>query len=878
MAPMNTQSKDDNDTMHDLRQENVNSFLGVLASPIMPSTVWESCARGSLDDIIKSEHLKLDWSFKLSLLTDLVKGMRYIHNSPVKYHGRLTSRNCVVDSRWVLKITDYGFPRIYELQGQVPPPREDLADLLWTAPELLRNEFLMRKGSGSGDIFSFAIILQEIILRRPPYCMLSLQPGGKLPEKVLVSREEESMVVFLTTYKITCYIYRYMEVALLLVLLVFDILISVMVTNCAVSSIPCYRHTSTAWEVTKYLKRDGCSTNGIAFELHPPQPQVEKQLLLPLISLIVPGSTSMKKKTGVCRLICTLLLLDNSVTDFGFHLRPSYQTLLLNPGLKLINPPPLIRPSVSKQVAPPEVINIMKQCWAENPDMRPDFNQIYDQFKSFSGKKGNIVDTMFQMLEKYSNNLEDLIRERTLQLDEEKRKTDQLLARMLPITLLCTGVQLTVILYQLLEYNNKHMFAFYCLNKTTADSIYYIKSIIYDRFHKFKQQNLQDRSLYKTVPIYVSSVAESLKLGHPVEPENFEEVTIYFSDIVGFTTISAHSEPIEIIDLLNDLYTAFDATINHYTVYKVETIGDAYMVVGGLPERIKDHAEQVASMALDLLHICGKFKIRHLPKMPLRLRIGIHTGSCAAGVVGLTMPRYCLFGDTVNTASRMESTGSGKQLFTFSVLPTFRIHISSTTTNKLREAGGYHVIYRGEVELKVSKHASYWLTGKDGFEKELPEPVIDNGCESELLKYVERAPKPQQPSIKSPTHSSPNKTLLALQTNRRYSCDSIHTRPLSANRLNYISPIVTITSPRMGRHLETQIGACSPAKRKFSPSRMVSIETCDEGSSSVTAIRMTQERSLTPERYSVSVNSLESSTLSIVGSVSVDNASLKSEL
>ncbi|KAG1682084.1 Guanylyl cyclase GC-E [Nymphon striatum] len=862
MAPMNTQSKDDNDTMHDLRQENVNSFLGVLASPIMPSTVWESCARGSLDDIIKSEHLKLDWSFKLSLLTDLVKGMRYIHNSPVKYHGRLTSRNCVVDSRWVLKITDYGFPRIYELQGQVPPPREDLADLLWTAPELLRNEFLMRKGSGSGDIFSFAIILQEIILRRPPYCMLSLQPGGKLPEKVLVSREEESMVVFLTTYKITCYIYRYMEVALLLVLLVFDILISVMVTNCAVSSIPCYRHTSTAWEVTKYLKRDGCSTNGIAFELHPPQPQVEKQLLLPLISLIVPGSTSMKKKTGVCRLICTLLLLDNSVTDFGFHLRPSYQTLLLNPGLKLINPPPLIRPSVSKQVAPPEVINIMKQCWAENPDMRPDFNQIYDQFKSFSGKKGNIVDTMFQMLEKYSNNLEDLIRERTLQLDEEKRKTDQLLARMLPI-------------------------------------IYYIKSIIYDRFHKFKQQNLQDRSLYKTVPIYTSMFEDFedlhlqysinvkcynvkchifLKLGHPVEPENFEEVTIYFSDIVGFTTISAHSEPIEIIDLLNDLYTAFDATINHYTVYKVETIGDAYMVVGGLPERIKDHAEQVASMALDLLHICGKFKIRHLPKMPLRLRIGIHTGSCAAGVVGLTMPRYCLFGDTVNTASRMESTGSGKQLFTFSVLPTFRIHISSTTTNKLREAGGYHVIYRGEVELKVSKHASYWLTGKDGFEKELPEPVIDNGCESELLKYVERAPKPQQPSIKSPTHSSPNKTLLALQTNRRYSCDSIHTRPLSANRLNYISPIVTITSPRMGRHLETQIGACSPAKRKFSPSRMVSIETCDEGSSSVTAIRMTQERSLTPERYSVSVNSLESSTLSIVGSVSVDNASLKSEL
>jgi guanylate cyclase 2F len=89
----------------------------------------------------------------------------------------------------------------------------------------------------------------------------------------------------------------------------------------------------------------------------------------------------------------------------------------------------------------------------------------------------------------------------------------------------------------------------------------------------------------------------------------------------------------------------------------VETIGDAYMVVGGLPVRIAAHAEQIATMALDLLHQSGRFRIRHLPGTPLRLRIGIHSGPCCAGVVGLTMPRYCLFGDTVNTASRMESTG-----------------------------------------------------------------------------------------------------------------------------------------------------------------------------------------------------------------------------
>jgi len=95
----------------------------------------------------------------------------------------------------------------------------------------------------------------------------------------------------------------------------------------------------------------------------------------------------------------------------------------------------------------------------------------------------------------------------------------------------------------------------------------------------------------------------------------------------------------------------------------VETIGDAYMVVSGLPVKIPDHAEQIATMALDLLHQSGRFNVKHLPGVPLQLRIGLHTGPCCAGVVGLTMPRYCLFGDTVNTASRMESTGNRKFSF-----------------------------------------------------------------------------------------------------------------------------------------------------------------------------------------------------------------------
>ncbi|KAF3706906.1 Atrial natriuretic peptide receptor 1 [Channa argus] len=378
--------------MRDVQNEHLTRFIGACIDPPNMCIITEYCPRGSLQDLMESDSITLDWMFRYSLVNDIVKGMAFLHNSVIISHGNLKSSNCVVDSRFVLKITDYGLESL-RTSSCPEDTHAFYARKLWTAPELLRSDCPSPCGTQKGDIYSFGIILQEVAILRGVFY---LDPQTLTPKDI--------------------------------------------------------------------------------------------------IQAVIQG--------GI---------------------------------------PPL-RPSLCFHSHSEELGVLMQRCWSEEPSERPDFNTIKILLrKQHRGHGSNILDNLLSRMEQYANNLEELVEERTQAYHEEKRKAEALLYQILP-----------------------HI---------PASS---------------------------RVRVCSSSVAEQLKRGETVQAEAFDSVTIYFSDIIGFTSLSAESTPLQVVTLLNDLYTCFDAIIDNFDVYKVETIGDAYMVVSGLPVRnaLRIHVSEATRQVL----------------------------------------------------------------------------------------------------------------------------------------------------------------------------------------------------------------------------------------------------------------------------------------
>ncbi|CAA94879.4 Receptor-type guanylate cyclase gcy-6 [Caenorhabditis elegans] len=476
----------DNKTCATMRQmrlidhANLNKFIGMSLDAPQLYSVWRFCSRGSLADVIRKASMQMDGFFIYSLMKDIINGLTWIHESSHEFHGMLTSKNCLLNDRWQLKITDFGL-RIFRTHDQY-----NKSDRLWTSPELLRTDDIL--GSREGDIYSFGIISAELITRSSVFD--------------LENRKED------------------------------------------------------AEEIIYMLKKGG---------LQSPRPSLEHD-----------------------------------------------ESIEINPAL----------------------LHLVRDCWTERPSERPDIKQVASQLRSMNtNRNDNLMDHVFNVLESYASTLEDEVAERMKELVEEKKKSDVLLYRMLP-----------------------------------------------------------------------RQVADKLKLGQTVEPETFDIVTLFFSDVVSFTTLAGKCTPLQVVNLLNGLYTIFDGIIEQHDVYKVETIGDGYFVASGVPRRNgNEHTRNIASMSINFVKSLADFSIPHLPGEKIKIRVGFHCGSVVAGVVGLTMPRYCLFGDAVNTASRMESNSKPGQ-----------IHLSEEANQMLMRLGGFTTEPRGEVIIKgKGVMATYWLLKMD---------------------------------------------------------------------------------------------------------------------------------------------------------------------
>ena len=253
------------------------------------------------------------------------------------------------------------------------------------------------------------------------------------------------------------------------------------------------------------------------------------------------------------------------------------------------------------------------------------------------------------------------------------------------------------------------------LDREVPASPIYELNILANSFNRMAAQlrssfeELEERVAQRTAQLkYEKEKSETLLLNILPEPiarrlkqepgaiaEHFEEATILFADIVGFTPLSARLKPVELVTLLDRIFSAFDDLADRFGLEKIKTIGDAYMVVGGLPVPRKDHAEAIAKMALEMQRSVAIFRQEH--QTDLQIRIGINTGVVVAGVIGRKKFIYDLWGDAVNVASRMESSGEpGK------------IQVTAAVYQRLKHC--FLLEERGIINVKgKGKTAAYWL-------------------------------------------------------------------------------------------------------------------------------------------------------------------------
>jgi class 3 adenylate cyclase len=217
-----------------------------------------------------------------------------------------------------------------------------------------------------------------------------------------------------------------------------------------------------------------------------------------------------------------------------------------------------------------------------------------------------------------------------------------------------------------------------------------------------------ERSERLLLNILPAAISARLKQHEESIADGFSDVTVLFADLVGFTELSQRLTPAELVEMLNRIFSAFDDLAEELGIEKIKTIGDCYMVAAGLPDRRPDHVEAVARMALGMREALDR--INREGGYALRIRIGLHTGPVVAGVIGKRKFIYDLWGDTVNTASRMESSG----------VPT-EIQVSRQVYERIKDT--FELVSRGPIQVKgKGEMETYLLKRELGAPEKAPSP------------------------------------------------------------------------------------------------------------------------------------------------------------
>ena len=271
-------------------------------------------------------------------------------------------------------------------------------------------------------------------------------------------------------------------------------------------------------------------------------------------------------------------------------------------------------------------------------------------------------------------------------------------------TVLFAGFLLLVVLAQVLQpelsFDNSLptwlIGVFFVMNVGT------VAAVVFGTIHYFEGQKEQAQALLVEeqrrseqllLNVLPTEVAAELKQDGQTAARHFDDVSILFADIVGFTSLTSAMGPDELVDLLNDVFLHFDDLVDRYRCEKIRTIGDNYMVAAGVPTPHPDHAVALVDMALEMLDFSATLST-------MSFRIGIDTGPVVAGVIGRSKFQYDLWGDSVNTASRMESQGEPG-----------RVQITEATYERVKDT--FECIPRGVIPVKgMGEMATWFVSGR----------------------------------------------------------------------------------------------------------------------------------------------------------------------